>query len=74
MTVNEQHVHAKLGGRTAAQYRRDKQLRKLPADFAVGSKLPIAVGKVTFIRLVAAQSTVRKTVPKVSGIPLSARL
>ena len=58
-TVNEQHVHVKLGGRTAAHYRRSKQLRKLPADFTVEDKLPVAVGKVTFIRLVAAQGTVR---------------
>ena len=58
-TVNEQHVHVKLGGHTAAQYRRRKQLRKLPADFTVEDKLPVAVGKVTFIRLVSAQGTVR---------------
>ena len=58
-TVNEQHVYIQLGGRTSAHYRRSKQLRKLPADFTVENKLPIAVGKVTFIRLVAAQGTVR---------------
>jgi hypothetical protein len=58
-TVNEQHVHVKLGGRTAAHYRRSKQLRKLPADFTVEDKLFVAVGKVTFIRLVASQGTVR---------------
>jgi transposase InsO family protein len=58
MTVNEQHVHAKLGGRTAIQYRRGKQLRKLPANFTIEAKLPIAVGKVTFIRLVSIQGTV----------------
>jgi putative transposase len=30
-------------------------LRKLPADFSVdGQKLPLAVGKVTFVRLVTA--------------------
>jgi putative transposase len=57
-TVNEQHVHAKLGGRTATQYRRGKQLRKLPANFTIETKLPIAVGKVTFIRLVSIQGTV----------------
>lgn len=59
MTVNEQHVHVKLGGRTAAQYRRRKQLRKLPVDFTVEDKLPVAAGKVTFIRLVSTQGTVR---------------
>jgi len=58
-TVNEQHVHVKLGGLTSAHYRRSKQLRKLPADFTVEDKLPVAVGKVTFIRLVAAQGTIR---------------
>lgn len=59
-TVNEQHVHAKLGGRTAAQYRRGKRIRKLPANFTTDTqKLPIAVGKVTFIRLVSLQGTIR---------------
>ena len=58
-TVNEQHVHAKLGARTAIQYRRGKRLRKLPADFTVEKKLPVAVGKVTFIRLVSVQGSVR---------------
>jgi hypothetical protein len=59
-TVNEQHVHAKLGGRTATQYRRGKRLRKLPANFTVDKKkLPIAIGKITFIRLVSVQGTTR---------------
>jgi hypothetical protein len=58
-TVNEQHVHAHLGGRTAAQYRRTKQLRKLPAHFTLDySHLPLAVGKVTFIRVVSAEGTI----------------
>ena len=58
--VNEQHVHAKLGGRTAIQHRRGKRIRKLPANFTIDKKkLPIAAGKVTFIRLVSAQGTVR---------------
>jgi transposase InsO family protein len=58
-SVNEEHVHPKLGHRTSAQYRTSKQLRKLPADFNVeGPKLPIAVGKVSFIRLVSAQGTI----------------
>ena len=58
-TVNEQHVHAKLGGRTAAQYRRGKRLRKLPANFTIDEKkLPIAAGKVTFIRLVSIHGTI----------------
>jgi putative transposase len=59
-TVNEQHVHVKLGGRTAAQYRRGKRLRKLPANFSIDSKkIPIAEGKITCIRLVSLQGTVR---------------
>lgn len=58
-TVNEQHVHLKLGGRTAVQYRRGKRLRKLPANFTFDKrKLPIAVGKVTFFRLVSIHGTV----------------
>jgi transposase InsO family protein len=58
-SANEQHVHAKLGGRSATQYRRGKRLRKLPANFAIEKKLPVAVGKVTFIRLVSTQGTTR---------------
>jgi hypothetical protein len=59
-TVNEQHVHAHLGGRTAAPYRRGKQLRKLPAKFTLDRQhLPIATGKVTFIRFVSLQGTIR---------------
>ena len=33
-------------------------MRKLPANFTVNGKLPIAVGKVTFIRLVSTQGNV----------------
>jgi putative transposase len=58
-TVNEQHVHALLGHRTAAQYRRGKRLRKLPADCQLHQhKLPISLGKVSFIRLVTAKGTI----------------
>lgn len=54
--VNEEHIYPRLGHQTATQYRRGKQRRKLPADFNVErTKLPLAVGKVTFIRLVSAQ-------------------
>jgi hypothetical protein len=57
--VTEQHVHAHLGHRTAAQYRRGKRLRKLPADCQLHQqKLPISVGKLSFIRLVTAQGTI----------------
>ena len=57
--VNEQHVHTHLGYQTAVQYRRRKHLRRLPADCTLHhQKLPIAVGKVTFIRFVTIQGTV----------------
>ena len=57
--VNEQHVHAHLGRRTTAAYRRGKQLRKLPADCSLHQeKLPVSVGKVSFIRLVKSNGTV----------------
>lgn len=58
-SVNESHVHVHLGHRTVATYRRGKQLRKLPADCLLHQeKLPISVGKVSFIRLVKANGTV----------------
>lgn len=58
-SVNEQHVHAHLGRRTSVQYRRAKRLRTLPADCDLHrQKLPISVGKVSFIRLVSAQGTI----------------
>lgn len=58
-TVNEQHVHAHLGGKTAAQYRRGKPFRKLPANFPLDyAHLPITTGKVTFIRLVSTQGAI----------------
>lgn len=58
-SVNEGHVHAHLGHRTVAAYRRGKQLRKLPADCLLHQeKLPIAVGKVSFIRLVKANGSI----------------
>ena len=42
-----------------AQYRQGKQLRKLPANFMLDyAHLPIATGKVTFIRLVSAQGAI----------------
>jgi putative transposase len=52
-TVNTQHVHRRLGGLTPAQYRRRLKLQVLPAQFVVPTELlPIAAGRVTFIRLV----------------------
>lgn len=59
-SVNEQHVHPQLGYQTPAKYRRGQRLRKLPADFAVDSRqLPIAAGKITFIRLVSARGEIK---------------
>ena len=58
-SVNEQHVHAQLGYQTPAKYRRGQCLRKLHADFTVDSHpLPIAVGKISFIRLVSAHGEI----------------
>jgi hypothetical protein len=58
-TVNEQHVHPQLGYKTPAQYRQAKRLRVLPANFSIdGQKIPICVGKVTFIRLVSAEGNI----------------
>ena len=58
-TVNEQHVHPQLGYKTPVQYRRTKRLRLLPANFLIGSqKLPISVGKVTFIRLISSEGNI----------------
>lgn len=52
-TVNTQHVQRRLGGLTPEQYRRRKKLQKLPPRFVVPIELlPIAAGRVTFIRQV----------------------
>ncbi len=52
-TVNTQHVHPRLGGLTPAQYRRRRKLQKLPPHFILPTELlPIAAGRVTFIRQV----------------------
>jgi putative transposase len=57
--VNTQHVHPRLGGKTPAQHRRGLRLPKLPASFAVPTgRLPLAAGRVTFIRRVSAAGTV----------------
>jgi hypothetical protein len=57
--VNTQHVHPRLGGRTPAQHRRGLRLQKLPASFVVPmGRLPLAVGRVTFIRRVSWAGTV----------------
>jgi transposase InsO family protein len=58
--VNSQHVHQHLGGLTAEQYRRRKKLQKLPHRFLIPTDpLPIAAGRVTFIRVVSPQGTIK---------------
>lgn len=57
--TNEQQIRPSLGYKTAAQYRRGKRLRKLPAQFSLDTDhLPVAAGKVTFIRLVSAEGNI----------------
>ena len=57
--VNTQHVHPRLGGKTPAQHRRGLRLQKLPASFEVPmGRLPLAEGRVTFIRRVSVAGTV----------------
>jgi len=57
--VNTQHVHPRLGGQTPAQHRRGLRLPKLPASFVVPTgRLPLADGRVTFIRRVSVAGTV----------------
>ena len=52
-TVNTQHVQRRLGGLTPDQHRRRQKLQKLPARFTISlDPLPIAAGRVTFIRQV----------------------
>jgi transposase InsO family protein len=57
--VNTQHVHPRLGGQTPAQHRRGLRLQKLPQSFvAPTGRLPLAAGRVTFIRRVSVAGTV----------------
>jgi transposase InsO family protein len=57
--VNTQHVHPRLGGKTPAQHRQGLRLQKLPASFEVPTgRLPLAAGRVTFIRRVRVAGTV----------------
>jgi transposase InsO family protein len=58
--VNTQHVHPRLRGQTPAQHRRGLRLQKLPGSFVVPTeRLPLAAGRVTFLRRVSAAGTVR---------------
>jgi putative transposase len=57
--VNTQHVHPRLGGKTPAQHRRGLRLQKLPRSFVVPTgRLPLAAGRVTFIRRASVAGTV----------------
>jgi transposase InsO family protein len=57
--VNTQHVHPRLGGLTPAQHRRGLRLQKLPPGFVVPTgRLPLAAGRVTFLRRVSPAGTV----------------
>ena len=57
--VNTQHVHPRLGGLTPAQYRRQKQLSKLPPRYTIPMELvPLAAGRVTFIRQVTSHGKI----------------
>jgi transposase InsO family protein len=57
--VNTQHVHPRLRGQTPAQHRRGLRLQKLPARFEVPTgRLPLAAGRVLFIRRVSLAGTV----------------
>jgi hypothetical protein len=57
--VNTQRVHPRLGGKTPAQHRRGLRQQKLPASFEVPTgRLPLAEGRVIFIRRVSAAGAV----------------
>ena len=50
--ANHQHPHQRLGYHTSAEIRRGQPLRQLPNNFALPKKLPLAAGRVSFIRRV----------------------
>jgi len=59
-TVNQKHVHQTLGFKTPAQFRRTKRLRMLPSNFNIDfNHIPVAVGKVIFIRQVNKSGSIR---------------
>lgn len=59
IAANEQHVHQALGFKTPMQFRRTKRLRRLPANFAIDlKKIPVAVGKILFLRWVGITGSV----------------
>ncbi|MBM4424358.1 MAG: transposase [Chloroflexi bacterium] len=59
VTVNTQHVQQRLGGLTPAQHRRRCKLQKLPPHYVIPTEpLPIAAGRVSFIRQVTPNGNV----------------
>jgi len=50
--ANHQHPHQRLGYQTSAEVRRGQPLRHLPNTFTLPEKLPLAAGRVSFIRRV----------------------
>jgi len=58
-TVNAQHIQRRLGGLTPAQYRRRRKLHKLPQGYVIPTEpLPVAAGRISFIRQVTAHGNV----------------
>jgi len=58
-TVNDQHVQQRLSGLTPTQHRRRRKLRKLPTGYRIPTEpLPIAVGRISFIRQVTVHGNV----------------
>jgi transposase InsO family protein len=58
-TVNTQHLQQRLGGLTPAQYRRRRKLQKLPPHYVIPTEpLPIAAGRVIFMRQVTPHGNV----------------
>lgn len=58
-TVNGQHLHPRLGGLTPDQYRRRQKLQRLPAGWIIPTApLPIAAGRVIFIRQVSPNGSI----------------
>jgi len=59
-TVNTQHPQRRLQGLTAAQYRRRCKVHKLPGDYVIPTELlPIAAGRISFIRQVTLNGKIR---------------
>lgn len=50
--ANHQHPHQRLGYQTSAEVRRGHPVRPLPNSFTLPVKLPLAAGRVSFIRQV----------------------